>query len=343
MPSLSINNKDLDSLGINLKDLLKAISQTKTSTEDVIKIKKKKGKKQRKKRLLKSTSGMSKVANMNPFPIQQPKFSNYPTNGGGGGFPIQTKVEIKSEPQTQQQKQDEATKQQIAQLDQQVINIRQQQQIQNQGMNLTNQGVAYLIKNQQNQLMYHPYNTPFREPVVNRTDRFGVIAKNDFYENARTNEGIGIEITDAEPIYTEPQGETDTSIFKNVASEVEGQPLEEQLQQEGQVETQNVDYTEDYQQQQPPRREFTTPINDMNSFEDDTEEPLDLAQTLEQVQRGRGQRGKDKIPRIRRTKEQINSGVARNTRSQKNPLVEGRKRKSKKNDQEEQDLASNFA
>ena len=39
MPSLSINSKDLDSLGINLKDLLKAIAQTKSSGDDVIKIK----------------------------------------------------------------------------------------------------------------------------------------------------------------------------------------------------------------------------------------------------------------------------------------------------------------
>jgi len=44
MPSLSINSKDLDSLGINLKDLLKAISHTKSSSDDVIKIKKRKGK-----------------------------------------------------------------------------------------------------------------------------------------------------------------------------------------------------------------------------------------------------------------------------------------------------------
>jgi hypothetical protein len=44
MPSLSINSKDLDSLGINLKDLLKAIAQTKSSGDDVIKIKKRKKK-----------------------------------------------------------------------------------------------------------------------------------------------------------------------------------------------------------------------------------------------------------------------------------------------------------
>lgn len=44
MPSLSINSKDLDSLRINLKDLLKAISQTKSSGGEVIKIKKRKKK-----------------------------------------------------------------------------------------------------------------------------------------------------------------------------------------------------------------------------------------------------------------------------------------------------------
>jgi hypothetical protein len=44
MPSLSINSKDLDSLGINLKDLLRAIAQTKSSGDGVIKIKKRKKK-----------------------------------------------------------------------------------------------------------------------------------------------------------------------------------------------------------------------------------------------------------------------------------------------------------
>jgi len=54
----------------------------------------------------------------------------------------------------------------------------------------------------------------------------GVVAKNDFYENARANEGIGIEITDAEPTLTEPPEQSDTSIFQNVDSQEE-QPPEE--------------------------------------------------------------------------------------------------------------------
>jgi len=336
MPSLSINNKDLESLGINLKDLLKAIAHTKSSPDDVIKIKKRKAKnKKGKKRVIKSmsTSGMSKIPNLNPFPVQQPKFNSFiPVAGGGGVFPTQTRIEVKSEPQTQQQRQDETTKLQMAQLenqivtqkkqlDQQINDIQQQQQIQYQGMNLTNQGVAYLIKNQQNPLLYHPYNTPFREPVINRNDRFGVVSKNDFYENARTNEGLGIEVLDAEPIFTEPQDETDTSIFQNVPSEAEQQPQDQEQPEEKTQEptTPNVDMLDIYQQQTP--RQFTTPLK--QGVQDDTEEPLDLAQTLEQAKKGRGQRGKDKAPRQRKTKVQIGEEVSHNTRSKNNPLVEG--------------------
>ena len=101
MPSLSINSKDLDSLGINLKDLLRAIAQTKSSSNEVIKIKKKKKKGKGKKRM---TTGLSKVAGMNPFPSNQPKFTQYPQTGGGGhGFAPMTKIEVRTEPQLQQQ------------------------------------------------------------------------------------------------------------------------------------------------------------------------------------------------------------------------------------------------
>ena len=111
MPSLSINSKDLDSLGINLKDLLRAIAQTKSSSNEVIKRRKKKEEGKVKKRM---TTGTSQVAGMNPFPSTQPKFTQYPQTGGGShGFAPMTRVEIKTDAQTQQQRQDDATKQQL--------------------------------------------------------------------------------------------------------------------------------------------------------------------------------------------------------------------------------------
>ena len=84
MPSLSINSKDLDSLGINLKDLLKAIAQTKSSGDDVIKLKKRKKKVKR----VKKGKGLSKVSTTNPFPPPQ-KMSNFPQVSGGGGASFQ--------------------------------------------------------------------------------------------------------------------------------------------------------------------------------------------------------------------------------------------------------------
>jgi len=85
MPSLSINSKDLDSLGINLKDLLRAIAQTKSSGDDVIKIKKRKKKVKKVKTKVKGANrspmtpdptasgiaGLSKNSSMNPFPPAQ--------------------------------------------------------------------------------------------------------------------------------------------------------------------------------------------------------------------------------------------------------------------------------
>jgi len=77
MPSLSINSKDLDSLGINLKDLLRAIAQTKSSGDDVIKIKKRKKKVKGVKTKSNKSTGLSKNSSMNPFPPAQ-KTSNLP-------------------------------------------------------------------------------------------------------------------------------------------------------------------------------------------------------------------------------------------------------------------------
>ena len=120
MPSLSINSKDLDSLGLNLKDLLKAISQTKSSSDEVIKIKKRKKKVKKKKSkgigkganrspmtpdpIASGIAGLSKTPSINPFPQSNPRFTQYPQTGGSGsGFPLMTRVEVRNpDPQTQQ-------------------------------------------------------------------------------------------------------------------------------------------------------------------------------------------------------------------------------------------------
>ena len=168
MPSLSINSKDLDSLGLNLKDLLKAISQTKSSPDEVIKIKKRK----KKVRNFKSNKGLPKAPSMNPFPQTNPRFTQYPQIGGGGsGFPIMTRVEVRNpDPQTQQQRQDELARQQQQQLlaiqnqAQQQLQANQQQlqrfqtqtnrnlrQIQNQGQQIHNQTIQQLNDNDRTQ------------------------------------------------------------------------------------------------------------------------------------------------------------------------------------------------
>ena len=100
MPSLSINSKDLDSLVINLKDLLRAIAQTKSSGDDVIKIKKRKKKVKRVKNKVNKPTGLSKVPSTNPFPPTTQKLSNFSQVSGGGGAsfqppPFQTRIEVK--------------------------------------------------------------------------------------------------------------------------------------------------------------------------------------------------------------------------------------------------------
>jgi hypothetical protein len=97
MPAISIDSKDLGSLGLNLKDLLKAISNGKGSKNDTIKSKKKKI---RKKRVTRNNVG--RINTFNPFPSYNPRLNPYQYQGGGGGGfnnGSHTRVEIRSEPQ----------------------------------------------------------------------------------------------------------------------------------------------------------------------------------------------------------------------------------------------------
>ena len=120
---------------------------------------------------------------MNPFPQMNPKFTQYQQAGGGGsGFPMMTRVEVRNpDPQTQQQRQDELARQQQQQLQvfqqqnrqqllaiqnqaQQQLQANQQQlqrfqtqtnrnlrQIQNQGQQIHNQTIQQLNDNERTQ------------------------------------------------------------------------------------------------------------------------------------------------------------------------------------------------
>jgi hypothetical protein len=128
-------------------------------------------------------TGLSKAPSMNPFPQMNPKFTQYQQAGGGGsGFPMMTRVEVRNpDPQTQQQRQDEFARQQQQQLQvfqqqnrqqllaiqnqaQQQLQANQQQlqrfqtqtnrnlrQIQNQGQQIHNQTIQQLNDNERTQ------------------------------------------------------------------------------------------------------------------------------------------------------------------------------------------------
>ncbi|MFO0414877.1 MAG: hypothetical protein ACK50E_04435 [Bacteroidota bacterium] len=204
MPSLSINSKDLDSLGINLKDLLKAIAQTKSSGDDVIKIKKRKKKVKKVKTKGNKLSGLSKVSTINPFPPAQ-KMSNLPpqVSGGGASFqppPFQTKIEVKNEPQ----KQDSINQQQLVSFQnetkQQLKDIQEAQAYNTHGLHATGLALTRMLKNNNrynmfNQSLPPPTNlgnlysgTYYREYEVDTTDGEGVVSKNEPMQNIRVQD-----------------------------------------------------------------------------------------------------------------------------------------------------------
>ena len=210
MPSLSINSKDLDTLGINLKDLLKAISHTKGDTNEVIKIKKRKKKGKQKTKNIRT----NKANLISPFPNNQPKFTQYPQMGSSGAFFPSSRVErveVTKQPEPQQNNK---------QLDEFQNKMEKQ-------LNATSDATRLLLADRfyankffpsQNNpppanLEYLPFNT-FREPIqVDRQDRFGIVQTNDFYSNARNNDGEGFsveELPDELPTLDEPTMQTDT-------------------------------------------------------------------------------------------------------------------------------------
>lgn len=149
-------------------------------------------------------AGLSKVSSLNPFPPPIQKLSHQP-QGGGGGFgasfqpsPFQTRIEVKTEPQKQdnlnQQQlilfQNDTKRQLNAIQDTQKYNTRG---IYAAGMALTNvaNGIDY-INNQSyppptnlNKLNLSTYH---REYEVDSTDGEGVVARNDPMVNFRAQD-----------------------------------------------------------------------------------------------------------------------------------------------------------
>lgn len=272
MPSLSINSKDLDSLGINLKDLLKAIAQTKSSGDDVIKIKKRKKKVKR----VKKGKGLSKVSAINPFPPTNQKMSNFPQGGGGASFqpsPFQTRIEVRNEPQRQT---DNSNQQQLVSFQndtkQQLKDIQDAQAYNTYGLHATGLALTKMLKsnNRQgfhNQSLPPPTNlgnlysgTYYRQYEVDTSDGEGVIATNDPMENVSIQEEISFidnplnEQTELAPPPEDQEVQSDyaTDIqdnvgFKDVQSEVEQLPVDINA-------TPDVKLLEVYQQDNAPQR-----------------------------------------------------------------------------------------
>jgi hypothetical protein len=189
-----------------LKDLLRAIAQTKSSGDDVIKIKKRKKKVKKVKTKGNKQTGLSKNSSMNPFPPAQ-KTSNLPpqvSGGGGASFqppPFQTKIEVKNEPQRQT---DNLNQQQLVtfqnETNQQFKDIQDAQAYNTYGLHATGLALTKMLKSNNRQGFYNqslppPTNlgnlysgTYHREYEVNTSDGEGVVATNDPMENIRVQE-----------------------------------------------------------------------------------------------------------------------------------------------------------
>ena len=318
MPSLSINSKDLDTLGINLKDLLKAISHTKGDTNEVIKIKKRKKKGKQKTKNIRT----NKANLISPFPNNQPKFTQYPQMGSSGAFFPSSRVErveVTKQPEPQQNNK---------QLDEFQNKMEKQ-------LNATSDATRLLLADRfytnkffpsQNNpppanLEYLPFNT-FREPIqVDRQDRFGIVQTNDFYSNARNNDGEGFsveELPDELPTLDEPTMQTDTPAenidMKDVPSgqsSTEDEPIQI-IGAQSSADENNVEDLYPQEKEVTPRRmPFTTPKGTRRQEllpveEEPTYQELpDLNTLVEEVKKGRrgrpaGSKNKPKNPLVAR-------------------------------------------
>lgn len=188
MPNISINKSDLQDLGISLKDILLAITKSKNSTSDVIKIKKKKPRKNKNKKQQKS---------------KRPTFSHTGVVGGGGSSSVPTVVTnvIPNNSTSDKDNQMNIIKNQIEDFkrDNEMKLLTQQNQLEHfQSMN--HLGMRLIYNKLENPLT-NISSSSFREPQqVNRNDGIGIIQNHNFYDNTGSGR---VQFLDEEPPLTE--------------------------------------------------------------------------------------------------------------------------------------------
>jgi hypothetical protein len=204
MPTLSINKNDLADLGISLKDILLAITKSKQSGSDVIKIKKKR------KQYKKKPKGIAKQP-------RQPKYSSPAGGGGGGGAsiynpspaPIITNITMKGTTDEDNQKnlaeeQKSYIKNQIEDLkkDSEAKMITQQNQLADfQSMNHLGMRLIYnKLENPLSNISAKNFREP---PAVDRGDRFGIIPQSNFYDDTVRIEFADDEAQSPDPVSAE--------------------------------------------------------------------------------------------------------------------------------------------
>lgn len=206
MPNISINKSDLQDLGISLKDILLAITKSKNTDSDVIKIKRKKP---RKKNKPKSN------------PLLRKKVPNFygkiPSGGGGGGIfshsqtpaPIVTNVTnaIPNNSSAEKDNQMNYIKNQIEDFkrDNEMKLLTQQNQLTN-FQNMNHLGMRLIYNKLENPLTNITTGTFRQQQPVDRNDGLGIVATNNFYENNRVeiiDDEQPTELNVDEPVKTE--------------------------------------------------------------------------------------------------------------------------------------------
>lgn len=182
MPNISINKNDLKDLGIDLKDILRAITKTKA---DEIKIKKIKKSKKIKKKLKKNVKQV-----YNPFPdSNQPRYPQYSSGGGGGSHgPIIT-ITNPTNPTDKDDKVDKLNEN----LDKKLNQLESQQSTTSNRLLQAGYALRYIMNNQNNP---PPLTYAYQSNSLNRNrqsqspvdfnDGNGIVGTNNFYDTANT-------------------------------------------------------------------------------------------------------------------------------------------------------------
>ena len=205
MPNISINKSDLADLGISLKDILLAITKSKNSNGDVIRIKRKKPKNNRKR------NQFSKHP-------KQPKFSRTGGGGGGGSSMINTVpsapnvTNVMTSGSSDKDNQINSMKEQQNYIKHQIDDfkrdnemklITQQNQLSN-FQNMSHLGMRLIYDKIGNPLS-NIQSDSFRPKPVDKTDSFGIIPNYDFYDNTSRVQVIDESQIPEQPIEPEQQ------------------------------------------------------------------------------------------------------------------------------------------